>query len=156
MNGPYSMFVGTKSRIVLQTAQVLIKGSRQRGVRVLFYSGSHRLFITTKTASYYDLEIMRKEWLSISTFSQRSMESGLQEVACFDIMPLHGGKVQTLEAYVVPKISHISNEQVEVAKNNFLHLHNLWFSDVCQSKDEFEIDVLIGADYLWEFQTGLP
>ena len=33
-------------------------------------------------------------------------------------------------------------------------MRDLWFSDVCQSKDELEIDVLIGADYLWEFQKG--
>ena len=54
----------------------------------------------------------------------------------------------------MPDISHISNEHVEVVKNDFPHLRDLWFSDVCQSKDELEIDVLIGADYLWEFQKG--
>ena len=54
----------------------------------------------------------------------------------------------------MPDISHISNEHVEVVKNDFPHLCDLWFSDVCQSKDELEIDVLIGVDYLWEFQKG--
>ena len=154
VNSPSSMLVGTESRIALQTAQALIKGTRQGRVRVLFDSGSHRSFVTTKAASNYDLQIVRKEWLSISTFGQRGMDSGLREVARFDVMPLHGGKVQPLEAYVVPDISHISNEHVEVVKNDFLHLRDLWFSDVCQSKDELEIDVLIGADYLWEFQKG--
>ena len=154
VNSPSSMLVGTESRIALQTAQALIKGSRQGKVRVLFDSGSHRSFVTTKAASNYALEIVRKEWLSISTFGQRSMDSGLREVARFDVMPLHGGKAQPLEAYVVPNISHISNEHVEVVKNDFPHLRDLWFSDVCQSKDELEIDVLIGADYLWEFQKG--
>ena len=33
-------------------------------------------------------------------------------------------------------------------------VRNFWLCDVCQSKDELEIDVLIGADYLWEFQKG--
>ena len=154
VNSPSSMLVGTESRIALQTAQALIKGSRQGRVRVLFDSGSHRSFVTTKAASNCELQIVRKEWLSISTFGQRSMDSGLREVARFDVMPLHGGKVQPIEAYVVPDISHISNEHVEVVKNDFPHLRDLWFSDVCQSKDELEIDVLIGADYLWEFQKG--
>ena len=31
---------------------------------------------------------------------------------------------------------------------------NIWLSDVCQHKDQLEIDFLIGADYLWSFQTG--
>ena len=154
VNSPSSMLVGTESRIALQTAQALIKGSRQGRVRVLFNSESHRSFVIAKAASNCELQIVRKEGLSISTFGQRSMDSGLREVAHFDVMPLHGGKVQPIEAYVVPDISHISNEHVEVVKNDFPHLRDLWFSDVCQSKDELEIDVLIGADYLWEFQKG--
>ena len=143
VNSPSSMLVGTESRIALQTAQALIKGSRQGRVRILFDSGSHRSFVTTKAASNCELQIVRKEWLSISTFG---MDSGLREVARFDVMPLHGDKEQPIEAYVVPDISHISNEHVEVVKNDFPHLRDLWFSDVCQSKDELEIDVLIGAD----------
>ena len=96
VNSPSSMLVGTESRIALQTAQALIKGSRQGRVRVLFVSRSHRSFVTTKAASNYDLEIVRKEWLSISTFGQRSMDSGLRDFARFDVMPLHGGKVLIL------------------------------------------------------------
>ena len=67
---------------------------------------------------------------------------------------LRGGRKQALEACVVPEISRTSNEHVEVVKNDFPHLRDLWFSDVCQSKEGFEIDLLIGADYLWEFQRG--
>ena len=59
-----------------------------------------------------------------------------------------------LKAYVVPVILHISNKHVEVIKNDFPHLRDLWFSDVCQSKDELKIDLLVGVDYLWEFQKG--
>ena len=99
VNSPSSMLVGTESRIALQTAQALIKGSRQGRVRVLFDSGSHRSFVTTKVASNCELQIVRKEWLSISTFAQRSMDSGLPEVARFDVIPLHGGKVQPIEAH---------------------------------------------------------
>ena len=41
---------------------------------------------------------------------------------------------------------------MEVVKNDFPHLRDLCFSDVCKSKEELEIDVLTGLDYLWEFQ----
>ena len=61
VNSPSSMHVGTESRIALQTAQALIKGSRQGRVRVLFDSGTHRSFITTKTASNCELQIVRRE-----------------------------------------------------------------------------------------------
>ena len=149
-----TQLVGTESRIALQTAQALIKGGKQGRVRVMFDSGSHRSFVTAKAARKYELTVARKEWITISTFGQRGKESGLREVVCFDVMPLRGGRVQALEAYVVPEISRISNEHVEVVKNDFPHLRDLWFSDVCQSKEELEIDLLIGADYLWEFQKG--
>ena len=59
-----------------------------------------------------------------------------------------------VEAYVVTEISHISTSTQEVVKNGFLHLRDLWFSDVCKTKEQLEIDLLIGADYLWEFQKG--
>ncbi len=154
VSAPNSMLVGTESRIALQTAQALIKGERQGRIRVLFDSGSHRSFITAKAANSYGLGVVRKEWLSICTFGQRVKESGLREVVRFDVMPLQGGKALRLEAYVVPAISHISNEHVEVVKNDFPHLRDLWFSDVCKTKEQLEIDLLIGADYLWEFQKG--
>jgi len=106
-----SRLVGMESRIDLQTAQALIKGSRQGRVRVLFDSGSHRSFVTTKAVSNCKLQFVRKECLSISTFSQRGMDLGLREVARFDVMPLHGSKEQPIEPYVVPDIAHISNER---------------------------------------------
>ena len=133
-NNVSAQLVGTECRIALQTAQALIKGGTQGRVRVLFDSGSHRSFVTAKAALKYELPVERKEWITISTFGQKGKESGLREVVRFDIKPLRGGRVQALEAYVVPEISHISNEHVEVVKNDFPHLRDLWFSDVCQSK----------------------
>ena len=56
--------------------------------------------------------------------------------------------MQALEAYVAPEISRISNEHVDVVKNDFPHLRDLSFSDVCQSKEELEVNLLIGAEYL--------
>ena len=153
VNSASSMLVGTESRIGLQTAQALIKGSRQGRVRVLFDSGSHQSFVTTKAISNCELQCVRKEWLSKSTFGQRGMDLGLREVAHFDVMPLHGSKEQPIEAYVVPDTSHIRNEHVEVVKNDLPHLHSLWFSDVCSSKDELGLPVGIskGNDHVVEF-----
>ena len=55
--------MGTESRIALQTAQALIKGNVPGRVRVLFDSGSLKSLATTKAASNYGLEIVRKEWV---------------------------------------------------------------------------------------------
>lgn len=53
-----------------------------------------------------------------------------------------GQKVIKIEAYVVPKISSIQNGHVELARNEYPHLKDLWFSDVCKDQEQLEIDVL--------------
>ena len=63
VNSPSSLLVGTESRIALQTAQALIKGNVPGRVRVLFDLRSLKSLVTTKAASNYGLEIVRKEWV---------------------------------------------------------------------------------------------
>ena len=104
-----------------------------------------------KAATNYGLEIIIKEWVTTSTFGKKTREAGLREVVQFDVM---ANRSLMLEAYVVPVIYNISNEHVEVVKNDFPHLRDLWFSDVSRTKNELEIDLLIELDYLWEFQKG--
>ena len=76
-NSINGQLVGTESKIALQTTQALIKGDKQGRIRVLFDSGSHRSFVIARVASKYDFPVVRKEWLSIGTFGQKSKEAGL-------------------------------------------------------------------------------
>ena len=78
-----------------------------------------------------------------------------REVVELKVEPVTGIKVICLEALVVPEICSIPNGHVELARKEYPHLKGIWFSDVSRSRDELEIDVLIGADYLWSFQTGI-
>ena len=41
---------------------------------------------------------------------------------------------------------------MELAKGEYPPLKGLWLSDVCMGTGELEIDILVGADYLWSFQ----
>ena len=70
------------------------------------------------------------------------------------LTPVGGGNAIYIEAFVVPEISRVKNEHLELVRENYPHLANIWLSDVCQHKEHLEIDVLIAADYLWSFQTG--
>ncbi|XP_014676190.1 PREDICTED: uncharacterized protein LOC106816151 [Priapulus caudatus] len=148
------MHVETGDRVALQTALGKVNEKGQGKIRLLFDLGGHKSFVTIKAAPRYELEVIRKEWLGIKTFGVESKETSLRDVVKIDITALTGGKVTRVEAYVVPNISHIQNEHIEIVKKDYPHLRNLWFSDVCKEKDELEIDVLIGADYLWCFQSG--
>ena len=59
----------------------------------------------------------------------------------------------TIEALVVPEICSIQNAHVELKRKKYPDLKGICFSDVCKGQEELEIDVLIGSDYLWSFQT---
>ena len=150
---PSSLHVGTGGRVALETARAVVRGKgKPCGVRVLFDAGSHRSFITSRAAQRAQLAVIRQDWLGISTFGQRSRDTRLRDVVKIKVSPVGGQKGITMEAYVVPEISSIQNSHIELAKREYPHLKGLWFSDVCKGQEELEIDVLIGADYLWNFQ----
>jgi len=102
----------------------------------------------------FELGTLRREWLTVNTFGRRATGSSLRDVVRIDLTPVGGGKFMRIEAYVVPEISHVHNEHLEIAHKNYLYLAQIWLSNVCKSSDQLEIDLLIGADYLWSFQTG--
>ena len=54
----------------------------------------------------------------------------------------------------MPKISEVKNDCLHLVKHEYMHLKDLWMSDVCKGRVSLEIDVLIGADNLWAFQSG--
>ena len=149
-----NLHVVTSTRVVLQTAQAQALGKSKRRVRILFDTGSHKSFITARAAASLGLQPLRKEWVALNTFGRKAVGSNLSEVMHVDLAPVGGGKISSLEAIVVPEISQVQNEHFEIARNDYSHLANIWFSDVCQKDEKLEIDILVGTDYLWRFQTG--
>ena len=149
-----SMHVGTGNSVALQTAQAQLAGKGRARIRVLFDSASHKSFVTSRAVESFGLRSVRREWLTVNTFGQRATGSNLRDVVEIDLTPVGGGKVMRIEAFVVPEISRVQNEHLEIARKDYPHLAQIWLSDVCKGSEQLEIDVLIGADYLWSFQTG--
>jgi len=152
---PSSFHVGATDRVALQTARAVITGKSQpQRVRVLFDTGSHRSFVTARVAQLAWLPVTRQDWLTISTFGQRSKDMKLRDVIQVKVSPIAGESIINMEAYVVPEISSIPNTHVELVKSDYPNLRGPWFSDVSEGRDEMVIDVLDRADYLWHFQKG--
>ncbi len=149
-----NLLAGTGGLVALQTARGVLKGKREAKVRVLFDAGSHRSFVTSHAASLVDPKGLRREFLGINTFGQKCTKAEQREVVELELKSVNGNNVLNIEAYVVPEICTVQNSHVELARKQYSHLENIWFSDVVKSQEELEIDVLIGADYLWSFQTG--
>ncbi|XP_028416197.1 uncharacterized protein LOC114539977 [Dendronephthya gigantea] len=153
-NGHKSLHVGTSCRVALQTAQGILKGEREKRVRVLFDSGSQKSFVTSRAMNDAKLRVIRNEWLAINTFGTAADKGKSRKVVDFEIVSKRGDRKLRVEALVVPEISRIRNEHLEVVKGQYPHLQGLWLSDVCKTGEMLEIDVLIGADNLWAFQSG--
>ncbi|CAB4007702.1 E3 ubiquitin- ligase DZIP3 [Paramuricea clavata] len=135
-----------------ETAQAMFVGKKSGRVRVLLDSGSQRTLVTVKVAKALGCEVVRVENLSIGTFGQRALDSELRNVVRLELRSLFGSQVVSVDTYVVPEISVIRNQHLEVVRENYAHLKDLWLSDVCKSSEDLEVDVLVGADYLWLLQ----
>eukprot|EP00795_Rhopilema_esculentum_P005673 gene5673-10913_t len=57
-----------------------------------------------------------------------------------------------INAFVVDNIcSPVANQAIDVAKLKYPHIKDLPLADKGSGMDEFEVDILIGADYIWQF-----
>ena len=148
-----NLHAGAGGLVALRTAPCILRGEREAKVRVLFDSGSHRSFVTSKAASLVNPKGLGRELLGINTFGQKCASAEQRDVVELKLEPVNGGL--SVEAYVVPDISTIPNGHIELARNEYPHLKGVWFSDVCKPQEELEIDGLIGADYLWNLQTDV-
>jgi len=93
--------------------------------------------------------------METGTFGQAKATVTERELVAVHVGHLFGeGSVQ-VEAFKVPVICKaLQNQHVEEAKRVHPYLSKLWFSDVCPRQENLEVDMLIGADYLWEFMRG--
>eukprot|EP00794_Sanderia_malayensis_P019302 gene19302-biopygen16181 len=145
---------GSGERVALQTALAMVDGKRECVVRVLFDTGSQKSFITAKAASRLGLRPERSEELTIKSFGSKGGNVAAREVVKLDLSSLQGEEGNKVEAFIVGNISDLPNIHAEIVKRKFLHLKDLWFSDVCRNEDTLEIDCLIGSDWLWQFGSG--
>ena len=130
----------------------MAKGIKDLRVRVLLDTGSHKTFVTSKLAQQLGVRPKRIEPLRIKTFGSKSIDEEMREVVELELMSVDGKNKVTVEAYVADEITDVNNEHIEIVKKDYPHLSCIWFSDVCTFQDTFEIDILIGVDYLWEVQ----
>ena len=63
-----ALHIGLVGRVVLQTAQAIISGSKGSLLRVLFDAGSHKSFTTTRAVQSARLRAERRKWIEINTF----------------------------------------------------------------------------------------
>ena len=141
-------------RVALQTALGKVEGDRECLVRVLFDSGSHQSFIAARAVGKIGLQPVRQESLSVKTFGASEAETRLRDVVDIELFPVKGQQSAKVQCYVVEEIANIPNERIDIVKKNFDHLKQIYFSDVTKHGESLQVDILIGANFLWEFMSG--
>ena len=142
------------SKVALQTALAFIDDKRERKVRVLFDSGSQKSFVTSEAVCMLDLNVVRKENSGIRVFGGNETGYAMRDVVSLSVSPVNGGESINVECFVVPEITTIVNGHVEFVKHAYPHLRRLYFSDVAKNKEELKLDILVGANFIWQFQRG--
>ncbi len=141
----------------MQTAQAVIhtEGGKSRvRCRILFDSGSQRSFIRSTIVEMLGGKPKQKEWLTLSGFGEEEPKQRCCNIHEIQVKSVQGNNVVKMKVTEVPVISKgLRNKHVEKVQCEYKHLEGLWFSDVSE-KEHLEIDILVGADHLWEFQTG--
>ena len=140
--------------MALQTALAAVQGKVGSRVRVKFDSGSQKTFVTENVVRKLGLKVLREEELGVKTFGSSESEIVMRKVYAIPLVSLNGGESITIEAFLVNEISTIANQHVEEIKNVYSHLKGIQFSDFSRYDDFLEMDILIGANYMWSFQDG--
>ena len=140
--------------MALQTAIGKVEGNRECLVRVLFDSGSHQSFIAARAVGKIGLQPVRQEGLSVKTFGASEAETKLRDVVDIEFFRVTGQQSAKVQCYVVEEIANIPNERIDIVKKNFDHFEQIYFSDVTRHGESLQVDILIGANFLWEFMSG--
>ena len=121
-------------------------------VRVLFDTGSQRSYITNRVKDELSLEEKAEQRLMLRTFGN----SGGKEEHCsvVEVGIFTGDCSVYLELLSVPLICpDLTNQPVSRCRKTYQHLAHLKLADTTDDASA-RVDVLIGADYYYEFVTG--
>ena len=132
---------------LLKTAIAKVRaGSHYCKAQILFDEGTQWSFMTLQLA--HDLNIRsRRQRIVISAFGGEAIPKELQ-LTSISLQTNNGTEVP-LSVLIVPKIAAPLQNLVPIPDNHFPHLQGLPLTHPVRSGDNFEITLLIGADFYW-------
>ena len=101
------------------------------------------------------LLVIKSKNLSIKVFGSTKTNLEKSDVVQLKIQSCSSSNFIIIKATVVLTIcSPLLGQLIELAKNQYTHLHNIQLSDCNINNSDSQIDVLIRADHYWDFMTG--
>jgi len=133
----------------LKTAVATIRaGAHQTQANVLLDDGAQRSFISQDLASQLKLTTQGKECVAISPFGASEASNQTLPITTIFLKTTDGGEIP-ISVLVVPKISQpLRNLPFSYVKE-LPYLKGIRFIHAISDNQEFNISVLIGADFYW-------
>ena len=135
--------------ILLKTAISQVRaGNTSRDANILLDEGAQRSFITTKLADELGAKPISKENIAMSAFGSTEHTHRRLDVTMVDIITDNGDRIP-LQVLVVPQIATPLESKHYTDIVNMPHLKGLKLAHPV-SGGNFEINLLVGADYYWD------
>ena len=135
---------------LLKTAiATVVHGSRKAEAKILLDEGSQRSFVIQDLAKSLALQPSSRERINISSFGATYPTSRTLDVANLNLLTRHGEAVQ-LSVLIVLFIAAPLQNTFSISIASLPHLCGLQLAHPLTAEREFEISLLIGADYYWD------
>ena len=140
------------SSCLLKTAIAMIGSSTGISLEgnILFDEGAQRSFISQEMAAKLNLQPSSKESISLASFGSTSVTHTNLPTAAIQIHTLTGEEIP-ISVLIVPKIAPPLQNILRTSLQQVPHLNGLQLAHPITESENFEISVLIGADYYWSF-----
>ena len=146
-----SNVINSSTSVLLQTASGIVADTsekRSRPVKILLDAGSQRSYISERIVKQLKLVPKGSQNVIINTFGSTEGKSALLKEYSFCVKNEKKKCNLYLTGFAVPFIcSPLTDQRIEVVEDIFPILKNLDLSDI--SRNDRDIDLLIGADYYW-------
>ncbi|XP_071161120.1 uncharacterized protein [Mytilus edulis] len=146
----HSSTSSVRSQVLLKTAIAPITYDKTHfnTANILFDEGAQRSFITQEMADLLNLRPHRKEAITISGFGESNKKVRNLPIATIYIKGLTNILIP-IEVLIVPQIAYPIHTYAR-NQSSFTHLNGLKLAHPALQDKDFEISVLVGADYYWD------
>ena len=117
---------------------------------ILFDEGSQRSFITMDTATKLNVRPTNTEHVTIAPFGAEHTSPHRIAVGQINV-ETESGHTIPISVFIVPFIAAPLNNYLHTSIENFPHLRGLKLAHPITNIENFQVSVLIGADYYWTF-----
>ena len=140
-----------RSPCLLKTAIATVSaGPYSTEGNILLDEGAQHSFISQDLADRLCLKTTNRERVSLSSFGNRASSARLLQVATISIHTI-GQSPITISVLVVPQLAAPLQNSMRMELTKLPYLKGLQLAHPVTEDDNFEINVLVGADYYWTF-----